>query len=202
MTLLSTLHRSGQLRTLDHALAESLRRLDPDTPDAVLAAAALASLAVAVGHAGFDPAQPQQLVDAPIDWPTPEAWRQALAASPRVAHPDADDTESPAEAPLVYEHGLLYLRRYREYERRLADGLRRIGNPSPVAPRPLPTGEEARTARPGPDPEAGGGRPPLAGDASAQVPNHLAPLFARLFPQAATGDDLQAEAAAAEGTGG
>src|SRR5690606_3120498 len=42
MTLLSTLHRSGHLRTLDHALAESLRRLDPDTPDAVLAAAALA----------------------------------------------------------------------------------------------------------------------------------------------------------------
>jgi len=41
MTLLSTLHRSGHLRTLDHALAESLRRLDPDTPDAVLAAAAL-----------------------------------------------------------------------------------------------------------------------------------------------------------------
>src|SRR5690554_7657836 len=85
MTLLSTLHRSGHLRTLDHALAESLRRLDPDTPDAVLAAAALASLAVAAGHAGFDPAQPQQLVDAPIDWPTPETWRQALASSRWVA---------------------------------------------------------------------------------------------------------------------
>src|SRR5690606_4943405 len=63
--LLDALNRTGTLRTLDHALAQSLRRLDPDTPDLVLAAAALASLAVANGHAGFDPAAPQELVDAP-----------------------------------------------------------------------------------------------------------------------------------------
>src|SRR5690606_24943969 len=42
--LLSELARAGALRTLDHALAQSLRRRDPATPDAVLAAAALASL--------------------------------------------------------------------------------------------------------------------------------------------------------------
>src|SRR5690606_12852233 len=47
--LLQQLTRAGALRTLDHALAQSLRRLAPDTPDAVLAAAALASLAVASG---------------------------------------------------------------------------------------------------------------------------------------------------------
>src|SRR5690554_4996913 len=67
--LLQELARAGALRTLDHALAQSLRRLDPDTPDTVLAAAALASLAVASGHAGFDPAAPQRLVDLPINWP-------------------------------------------------------------------------------------------------------------------------------------
>src|SRR3546814_16706043 len=72
-SLRDALWRTGALRTLDHALAQSLRRLDPDTPDTVLAAAALVSLAVSAGHAGFDPADPQRLVDAPLDWPPPDA---------------------------------------------------------------------------------------------------------------------------------
>src|SRR3546814_556279 len=92
-----------------------------------LAAAALVSLAVSAGHAGFDPADPQRLVDAPLDWPTPDAWRTALESSRWVAHPDTAATESTPDAPLVHEHGLLYLRRYREYERHLAAGLHRIG---------------------------------------------------------------------------
>ncbi|MDH5832400.1 exodeoxyribonuclease V subunit alpha [Luteimonas kalidii] len=144
-SLLQQLAKAGTLRTLDHALAQSLRRLDPDTPDIVLAAAALASLAVASGHAGFDPADPQRLVDTPIDWPTPDAWREALRNSRWVALPETGDTESTPDAPLVYEHGLVYLRRYREYERRLAAGLHRIGGGS------LPpfTGEDARRAEGG-----------------------------------------------------
>ena len=64
MSLLRELERLGALRALDDALANTLRRLGPDTPDSVLAAAGLASLAVAQGHAGFDPAQPRLLVDA------------------------------------------------------------------------------------------------------------------------------------------
>ena len=162
MSLLQALARTGALRTLDHALAQSLRRLDPDTPDAVLAAAALASLAVASGHAGFDPAEPQRLLDTPVDWPTPQAWHGALQASRWVALPDAGDAGSAPDAPLVYEHGLVYLRRYREYERRLALGLQRIAAHSPppfaaatLAPlfeqlfpqaSPLPQGEGARRA--------------------------------------------------------
>ena len=149
MSLLDALWRGGQLRTLDHALAQSLRRLDPDTPDAVLAAAALASLAVAAGHAGFDPAEPQRLVEAELEWPAPEHWRAALATSRWVARPEAGDAESAADAPLVFEHGLVYLRRYREYERRLAAGLRRIGSAAPHADAPaLPplAGEDARRA--------------------------------------------------------
>ncbi len=39
--------------------------------------------------------------------------------------PGADDAVA-GDAPLVLENGLLYLRRYREYERRLAHGLQRI----------------------------------------------------------------------------
>ena len=162
MTLLQQLRDAGALRTLDNALAQSLRRLDPGTPDSVLAAAALASLAVANGHAGFDPAAPQRLVDADIHWPSPESWRADLDASPWISQPDDGNAESTADTPLVFEHGLLYLRRYREYERRLALGLRRIGAHAPER-----------------------------GDTDA-----LAPLFAQLFPDARTGDDLQARAAA------
>lgn len=125
MSLLRALRQSGTLRTLDDALAQSLRRLDPLTPDDVLAAAALASLAVAHGHAAFDPAQPRQFVDADLPWPEAAAWLSALQASRFVATPDTMDAESVA-APLVLEDGLLYLRRYREYERRLALGLQRI----------------------------------------------------------------------------
>src|SRR5690606_11030731 len=107
------------------------------------------SLAVAAGHAGFDPADPQRLVDHPIDWPSIEAWRAALESSPWVARPDTGDAESAADAPLVYEHGLVYLRRYREYARRLAVGIHRIGSATPKSPGPaLPAaeGEDARRA--------------------------------------------------------
>lgn len=130
MSLLRDLQRLKALRPLDDALANTLRRLAPDTPDAVLAAAALASLAVAQGHAGFDLARPRLLVDADLDWPAPADWAAQLAASPFVATPaDADAIADPA--PLAFERsadgaGLLYLRRYREYERRLALQLRRI----------------------------------------------------------------------------
>lgn len=130
MSLLRALQQAGVLRTLDDALANTLRRLDPDTPDDVLAAAALASFAVANGHAGFAPASPRTLLDLDIAWPDPAAWTQQLAASRFVATPQSLADEA-AAAPLVLEHGahghaLLYLRRYREYERRLAAQLQRI----------------------------------------------------------------------------
>jgi len=126
VNLLTSLNKTGVLRPLDHALAQSLRRLDPATPDEVLAAATLASLAVAQGHAGFDPMQPARLLETPLPWPEPQAWIAQLRASRWVATPDDDSAEA-GQAPLAWEHGLLYLRRYREYERRLALGLQRIG---------------------------------------------------------------------------
>ncbi|WP_440985343.1 exodeoxyribonuclease V subunit alpha [Xanthomonas sontii] len=159
--LLATLYRTGTLRTLDHAFAHSLSRLDPNTPDLVLAGAALASLAVASGHAGLDPARASLLLDtrdgAAPTLPTADDWTRALATSRWVAQPAAEDAASP-DCPLVLEHGLLYLRRYREYERRLALGLRRLAaQPLPhsalaaLAPLfaqlfPLPPGEGARRA--------------------------------------------------------
>ena len=130
MSLLDDLLRGGALRPLDHALAQSLRRLDPSTPDAVLAAAALASLSISHGHAGFDPAHPQALLDTTIDWPAPREWHDALVASRWVSTPQAE-TIAATDAPLVFDNGLLYLRRYREYERRLAAGLQRIAAVAP-----------------------------------------------------------------------
>jgi exodeoxyribonuclease V alpha subunit len=170
MSLLDALHRAGVLNTLDHAFAQSLRRLGrrdtstdlfgADTPDLVLAAAALASQAVARGHAAFDPAQPSWLQDDSVDWPSARAWRDALKGSRWISEPQADAIAA-GDAPLVWENGLLYLRRYREYERRLAAGLRRVA------------------------------QGPVQGDAV----DALAPLFAALFPQARD-DDRQARAAA------
>lgn len=126
MSLLTTLYRGNSaLRTIDHALAQSLRRLRPDTPEAVLLGAALASLAVSDGHAGLDPTQPQRLIEADAEWPAPDVWLAQLRASPWVEVPETDDVVA-GDAPLVLENGLLYLRRYREYERRLAAGLQRI----------------------------------------------------------------------------
>ena len=132
MSLLDALYKGGHLRTLDHALAQSLRRLDRDTPDSVLAAAALASLAVAKGHAGVSLASPRRLLDADADlaWPDARHWLAQLTASRWVATPRDAIDESDTQAPLVLEGELLYLRRYREYERLLALGLHRIAGGS------------------------------------------------------------------------
>jgi len=129
MSPFDALQRAGLLRPLDLAFAQTLQRLGPDTDGATLAGAALASLAVASGHAGLDPRQAEVLLDsregAPPPLPEPTDWQRALAASRWVAQPEPE-APATADRPLVLEHGLLYLRRYREYERRLAAGLRRI----------------------------------------------------------------------------
>jgi exodeoxyribonuclease V alpha subunit len=123
---------SDSLRAVDIALADTLHRLDPSSDERVLAGAALASLAVGLGHAAFDPARAPLLVGQADGLPEAEAWRAACRASPWVSTPGADDI-APAAAPLVLENGLLYLRRYREYERALAAGLKRLAAQPPLA---------------------------------------------------------------------
>ena len=114
---------SEALRTVDDAFAALLQRLDPQTDPRVLDAARHALHAVAQGHAAFDlRALPADDADATRG---PEAFRSTLQASRWVATPTLDAPADP-QAPLVLEDGLLYLRRYREYERRLAAGLQRI----------------------------------------------------------------------------
>ncbi len=113
-------------RAVDEAFAALLQRLDPATDPRVLHAARRAMQAVAQGHAALDL---HELAREPRDGASgPDAlepWRRALQASRWVDTPDVDAAAAP-DAPLVLERDLLYLRRYREYERRLALGLRRI----------------------------------------------------------------------------
>jgi exodeoxyribonuclease V alpha subunit len=125
MSLFADLQRSGALRVVDDSLAQTLRRLDPSTPELVLAGAALASCAIGQGHAAFDPARPVLLCNADIDWPSGEDWIAALDTSRWISAPSHDTNADPA-MPLVLESGLLYLRRYREYEYHLAANLQRI----------------------------------------------------------------------------
>ncbi|WP_368563016.1 exodeoxyribonuclease V subunit alpha [Pseudoxanthomonas sp. UTMC 1351] len=120
-----------RLRPVDMALADTLRRLDPRTDERVLLGAALASLAVGAGHAGFDPARPHWLLGHAEDLPDADEWIAAWRASPWISEPAQEDIANPA-APLVLENGLLYLRRYREYERALAAGLKRLAAQSLV----------------------------------------------------------------------
>ena len=200
-SLLATLWQSGHLRALDHALAQSLRRLDPDTPDEVLAAAALASLAVSKGHAGVLLGRPQALLDAETDiaWPAPDAWHARLAASRWVADPVEADAASDPHAPLVLEQGLLYLRRYREYERQLARGLRRIATHRPEAGDPAALASLFARLFPEVSPTP---RSPRAGETPGAAERQTLPLsaaqqieldFDRAPPSHAQEDDRRAE---------
>jgi len=118
------------LRLVDRAFADALHRLDPGTEPEVLQAAALASFAVSAGHAALDLRRPELLLEQ-TDWPDPARWQSMLRDSRWVASPALADASDPAR-PLVLEGGLLYLRRYREYERRLAAGLHRIATHAPA----------------------------------------------------------------------
>lgn len=133
MNLIAHLQRSqDSLRAVDIALADTLRRLDPTSDELVLAGAALASLAVGTGHTAFDPARPQLLLGSVPGLPEADEWIAAWRASPWISEPDAG-VIAPASFPLVLENGLLYLRRYHEYERGLASGLKRLAAQSPTS---------------------------------------------------------------------
>jgi exodeoxyribonuclease V alpha subunit len=120
---IAALARAGALREVDRAFARLLRRMGASAD--VQLAGALAMRAVALGHSGFVPGEARALLDelgvgadADVALPDAGAWAGALRTSPLVAAaPDVS-------APLVFQHGLVALRRYARYEQRLADALR------------------------------------------------------------------------------
>jgi exodeoxyribonuclease V alpha subunit len=131
---LERLRELGVLSELDGALGETLGRIADERDERVLLAAALASSAVQNGHtcmeltrvgerAVFDEAgEPVP----GIEYPPPVAWLEALRASRLVASGEQSEKQP---RPLVLGAGSrVYLARYFEYERRLAEGLlRRVG---------------------------------------------------------------------------
>ncbi|HEV7491740.1 MAG TPA: exodeoxyribonuclease V subunit alpha, partial [Rhodanobacteraceae bacterium] len=135
MSALDRWLREGWLRPLDHALGASLQRLRPETPDAVALAAALASRALAFGHSLVpldrigDLLAEISLEHAPF-LPEPEAWREQLRASPYVS----DGHDGAPGKPLVFAADSIALRRYHDYEVRLARALRTLDGPVEPAP--------------------------------------------------------------------
>lgn len=122
---------SGWLRRLDAAFAGFLNELDADAAPELLMAGALVAHMEGRGHACLLLDELLGDPDALLGWPAdaqtalhaamaslhaePAAWTAALLASPVVGTGDA-----PGSAPLVLHEGRLYLRRYWDYERRVA----------------------------------------------------------------------------------
>jgi len=132
VSLLASLWSGGWLRAVDHALALSLRRAQPQTPDWLQAAAALCSRALAHGHSRLPLARVHELLAeidverAPPALPALDEWLALLRASPwvQVVEAGAGPAPVPADRLLVLQGDALSLRRYWEYESRLAQALR------------------------------------------------------------------------------
>ena len=148
---LAALRNAGALRRVDAALGEWLARAFPDAPAEAALAAALAARAIAAGHSALALDAAQAFVDGLADTrsarlPAPDAWREALRDASAV-HVAGDDDE--ALLPLVLDaQGRVYLRRYHDYERELADALiacARAASPHPRtadgSPPPPPAGK-------------------------------------------------------------
>ncbi|MCY1197941.1 RecBCD enzyme subunit RecD [compost metagenome] len=111
------------LGPLERHFTESLQRLEPQAPDAVLAAAALCCQALGDGDVCLPLArwagQPLFVEGGPgLQAPALPAWLAALQASPLVAEPGG-------YAPLTLDGARLYLSRYHAYEAQLAENLLR-----------------------------------------------------------------------------
>lgn len=111
------------LGPLERHFTESLQRLEPQAPDAVLAAAALCCQALGDGDVCLPLArwagQPLFVEGGPgLQAPALPAWLAALQASPLVAEPGV-------YAPLTLDGARLYLSRYHAYEAQLAENLLR-----------------------------------------------------------------------------
>ncbi|SHH23043.1 exodeoxyribonuclease V subunit alpha [Ferrimonas marina] len=122
------------LRALDLAFAQLLQTEAPDTPQPVLLCAALASHQLGRGHICLDLAgllaEPEPLLALPPpgrEWEAPSRPGQWLSAwhleelKAQLAASAVVDADGEGSAPLVLSGERLYLRRYYQYEGRIAD---------------------------------------------------------------------------------
>jgi exodeoxyribonuclease V alpha subunit len=138
MSTLDRWLREGWIRPIDHALGATLLRLRPQTSEPVALAAALASHAVAFGHSTLPLDRVPELFAeiaperAHPPLPSAGAWREALLSSDYFGPTD----DARGAAPLVFADGAIALRRYHDYEVRLARALRALVGPIDPAPDP------------------------------------------------------------------
>ena len=128
---LEQLRMQGELSALDRNFARAMARLSGEERPEVMLAAALASRQLRAGHVGWDlhawaQEQAEGADERPFEWPETESWLGALAESPLVeCVSSGPQAPSSGVTPLVLEEGRrLYLRRYWEYQQRLASALR------------------------------------------------------------------------------
>ena len=159
--LLDTLQQwseQGWIRRLDHALARFLADLCPQAPPQVLLAAALLAQLEGRGHTCLPLADLLDDADGLLAWPMVAAaalraelahwpgtvadWCETLQGCALVEHDDPASPSDPAagRAPLVLRGQRLYLRRYWDFERRVAaQVLQRVAiadTPDPAQVRP------------------------------------------------------------------
>ncbi|MGO4700045.1 exodeoxyribonuclease V subunit alpha [Dyella sp. 2RAB6] len=116
-----------RLRPLDVAFARFLAEHDADTDGAWLLLAALLSRRVADGHLCLDLSLWQPLAEEQA-WPA--AWREAVARVLDEAHAPSWIGSANDATPLVLEGTRLYLRRYWNHERQVAEAIRtRLAQP-------------------------------------------------------------------------
>ncbi|WP_369797976.1 exodeoxyribonuclease V subunit alpha [Cellulomonas sp. B6] len=119
--LLATFAAAGVLTSADARVAERLGALTGEDDATVLLAAALAVRAVRAGSVCVDLADAPSLVaegspdapdvpppDVPLPWPAHDAWTSAVRRSPLVA----DGPGGPADRPVRWVDGRVYLDRY------------------------------------------------------------------------------------------
>ncbi|MFY1029465.1 exodeoxyribonuclease V subunit alpha [Pseudomonas asiatica] len=128
----------GWLRALDRSFVTFILEQDPQAQACVLLAAAMTSHQLGRGHSCLDlaatlnapdfvlslPPEGEEGNQLPSQWLLGlrvEQWRWALAASPLVE--DRDGQQLSPERPLVLAGQRLYLRRYWNYERSIAQAL-------------------------------------------------------------------------------
>jgi len=122
------MHSDLPLGPLERAFIASLQRLEPESPDNVLVAAALCCEALAAG----DVCLPLQRFAGKRPWPEIDLslpplaqWRTQLEASPLIGAPGD-------YAPLTLMGDRLYLARYQAYEQQLAEQLLARAADAPV----------------------------------------------------------------------
>ncbi|WP_233842218.1 exodeoxyribonuclease V subunit alpha [Dyella sp. 2HG41-7] len=109
------------LRALDFAFARFIAECDPNAEPPLLLMAALASRQLGDGHPCLDLQALDALATAQ-EWPA--SWVGMLAAESAPASPLVADSQGlPLDAPLVLDRHRLYLRRYWQYECRVATGI-------------------------------------------------------------------------------